>query len=85
MPDDAPADATLTLAKATPFFSENGPPAPLKTPADDDPLLDAFDAARSEAVAARLGDANGGVRATALRCLARDGSGGATRAVETHS
>ena len=53
VPDTAPADTTLTLAKATPFFSEIGPPAPLAKPADDDPLLDAFDAARSEAVAAR--------------------------------
>ena len=53
VPDAAPADAPLTLAKATPFVSEAGPPAPLATPADDDPLLDAFDAARSEAVAAR--------------------------------
>ena len=44
VPDAAPADATLTLAKATPFVPETGPPAPLKTPADDDPLLDAFDA-----------------------------------------
>ena len=53
VPDTAPADTTLTLAEATPFFSETGPPAPLAKPADDDPLLDAFDAARSEAVAAR--------------------------------
>ena len=53
VPDAAPADAHLTLAKATPFVSETGPPAPLAKPADDDPLLDAFDAARSEAVAAR--------------------------------
>ena len=53
VPDAAPADAPLTLAKATPFFSEIGPPAPLATPAADDPLLAAFDAARSEAVAAR--------------------------------
>ena len=37
-------------------------------------------AQHAEAVAARLGDANGGVRAAALRCLARDGSGGAARA-----
>ena len=53
VPDAAPADAHLTLAKATPFVPEAGPPAPLATPADDDPLLAAFDAARSEAVAAR--------------------------------
>ena len=37
-------------------------------------------AQHAEAVAARLGDKNGGVRAAALRCLARDGSGGAARA-----
>ena len=53
VPDAPPADATLTLAKATPFVPSSEPPAPLKTPADDDPLLDAFDAARFKDVAAR--------------------------------
>ena len=54
VPDSpAPAAAPLPRAEATPFVPEAGPPAPLAKPADDDPLLDAFDAARSEAVAAR--------------------------------
>ena len=54
VPDSPPpAAAPLPRAEATPFVPEAGPPAPLAKPADDDPLLDAFDAARSEAVAAR--------------------------------
>ena len=54
VPDAAPpADAPVTLAREVTFMPESGQPAPLTEPADDDPLLKAFDAARFEAVAAR--------------------------------
>jgi hypothetical protein len=48
-----PVDAPVTLAREVPFVPESGQPVPLAEPADDDPLLKAFDAARFEAVAAR--------------------------------